>query len=92
MSRQWFRGMPDARGTAIFSPAQLDGFIREVVEPDVSPTHTLALVAVTTETGISAGLVLRKSVGLGAEWRVEAGFQHDWAGNNTVGAKLVWSL
>jgi hypothetical protein len=79
---------PSLRGTAIFSPQELDQIVRTTVIPETDNQHHFALVAATSQTGIEAALVYGRAVGA-ATWQLQAAWQYTFGAGAEAGAKLI---
>ena len=79
--------MPDpsiAIGAHIFSPDALARALAAVPQSS-DPTHPNALVGTVDSTGAKVALVMKFS----DSWEVQTAFEHDWTGDNSVGAKII---
>jgi hypothetical protein len=81
----------DLIGTAphpltIFSKEQLDKLVSETLPP-ASAGHKVAVVGTVDQHGaqIVAGFTSDNN-----RWRFNGAFRHDWTGDNTVGAQVMY--
>jgi hypothetical protein len=71
---------------SMFSQAQLDAIVKQTL-PEIPAGHKEAIVGGVDEHGVQvvASLTFKQ------EWTVEAAYQHEWAGDDKIGAKVMWS-
>lgn len=76
--------------TSVFSPAALDQIVQETIPQAVDPTHTNAVVFGIDQTGAKVVAQFRLNP-ITQQWELNADAvaQHDWTGDNEVGAQVV---
>jgi len=67
----------------IFSPEQLDKIITETLPPDMTATH--AVVGAVDQNGVRVVASFKKTT----HWELQAAAEHEWTGENKVGAKVL---
>lgn len=73
----------------IFSPAQLSA-LAATIPPDLPVGHRNALVGGVDSTGAQVVLVFSRPLGVGT-FQAQGAIRHDWSGDDSVGAKFMYS-
>ena len=76
----------DTSSIAVFSPEQLAKAISDTM-PLVPSGHTNAIIGTVDATGAQFVITAKLSEG----WTISGLARHDWAGENQVGASVVYS-
>lgn len=58
---------------------------------DIPKDHSLYLIAATDESGIKAIVGIRKNLS-DSSYSINFIAEHEWDGDNRVGARVVWSM
>lgn len=74
--------------TTIFSSQQLATIVNETIPAATDPTHTNAVVLGVDQTGAQVVAHFQKD-GNGWQLDADAVAQHQWSGDNSVGAQVV---
>ena len=75
----------------IFDPDSLNKVLNETVPAQLPDGHTAALVGTVDANGIQAVLSVKKAVG-SSTLECDGVWQRDWSGQQTVGARVLWSF
>jgi len=73
----------------IFGPDQLDAMVK-TIPSDLPDGHTNAIVGGVDQNGVQVVAGFKKDVG-SSTWQAQGAFEHTWAGDNQVGARLIVS-
>lgn len=77
--------------TNIFSQEQLRKIVDDQLKAsDLPKDHKVAVVGTVDRDGAQAIAVFTKST-VDGDWQFSAGARHEWTGDNSVGAKVVFS-
>lgn len=71
----------------LFSPQQLDEVVKKTLV-DVPSDHRIAMVATVDMRGIPIAVQFTSTDG---HWKIRGAFEHDWNGDNSVGASVMFS-
>lgn len=74
----------------LFSQDQLDKLVADTIPADLPEGHTSAIVGTVDQTGAQVVIGFKKDA-VGGTWQAQGAFEHTWAGDNQVGAKLIYS-
>lgn len=76
-------------GTHVFTKDQLQAAIDRTV-PNMPPDKTIMVAGSLDQHGTSVAVIFQKDTNLG-HWQAKAAFEHDWTGDNRVGAGFTFS-
>jgi hypothetical protein len=74
----------------IFSQTQLQQAVA-AIPPDLPEGHSSAIVGTVDQTGAQVIVGFKKDA-LGGTWQAQGAFRHDWSGDNSVGARFIYSF
>lgn len=72
----------------IFSPSQLTALVTSIL-PELPAGHTNAVVATVDTSGVKLIAGFSKD---NNRWQFNGAFEHDWTGENKLGANLIYSF
>jgi hypothetical protein len=70
----------------VFSPTQLDSYVKDLGLDNLPDGHKSAVIGAIDQNGVKVGLIYNQGI-----FEAEAAFEHDWNGNNEIGAKILAS-
>lgn len=76
-----------AVGAHLFTPDALQKAL-DATLPQLPPGRTIGLGAAVDSTGASVAVVFQSQDG---HWKAAAAVEHDWAGDNRIGAKVTFT-
>lgn len=76
---------------AIFNTRQLERIVADVLRDNPAiGAHDNAIVGAVDSTGVQVVIAFSKDVARG-RWTATAAGRHDWSGENSVGATVIYS-
>lgn len=77
-------------GVSIFSQAALDQLVEQAIPSDLPEGHNSAIVGTVDQEGAQVVIGFNRDAA-GGTWEASGAFRHTWAGDNQVGARLIYS-
>lgn len=71
----------------LFAPEQLKQIVADTLI-DVPKDHRVAVVGTFDRNGAA---VVANFASVDGRWKLQAAYRHDWSGNDSIGAKVMFS-